>query len=102
MDLVIAAWAFQMVANALYAACPSHFGFKVKDGTSHGWTAYYLAVSFIYFAMALSKTAFATTLIRLSGGRTRTLLCTYHLELPTLSQEMMLSIQFPMSHMVPL
>ncbi|ROV98073.1 hypothetical protein VMCG_07010 [Cytospora schulzeri] len=72
--ILIAAWACQMVANALYAACPSHFGFRVIDGTSHGWTAYYTAVSFIYIAMALSKTAFATTLIRLSVGRTRILL----------------------------
>ncbi|KAK7741780.1 hypothetical protein SLS53_004844 [Cytospora paraplurivora] len=38
------------------------------------WWDDYISVSFIYFAMALSKTAFATTMIRLSEGRTRTLL----------------------------
>ncbi|KAG6368229.1 hypothetical protein INS49_002430 [Diaporthe citri] len=70
---VIASWALLLCGNGLAASAPS-YGFRIIEGTSHGWVLAFSSISFFYIAMALSKTAFAVTLIRLSGGRTRVIL----------------------------
>ncbi|KAG8163741.1 hypothetical protein KVR01_007038 [Diaporthe batatas] len=71
--ILIASWALLLCGNGLAAAAPS-YGFRIIEGTSHGWILAFSSISFFYIAMALSKTAFAVTLIRLSGGRTRVVL----------------------------
>lgn len=65
---VIVAWACLLVANGLAAASPV-YGFNVLDGTAHGVTIQFSAVSLMDLAIALSKTAFATTLLRLTRAR---------------------------------
>lgn len=70
---MIATWAFQLAGNGLAAAAPS-YGFNIVTGSPHGWVFVFSAVSCFYIAMGLGKTAFATTLLRLSGGGTRILL----------------------------
>jgi hypothetical protein len=70
---VIASWALLLCGNGLAASAPS-YGFRVIEGTSHGWILAFSSISFFYIAMALSKTAFAVTLIRLSSGRTKAIL----------------------------
>lgn len=65
---MIAAWACLLVSNGLAAASPV-YGFNVLDGTAHGVTIQFSAVCFMDVAIALSKTAFATTLLRLTRGR---------------------------------
>ncbi|ROW10146.1 hypothetical protein VMCG_01838 [Cytospora schulzeri] len=71
--LLIATWAFQLAGNGLAAAAPL-YGFNIVTGSAHGWVFVFSAVSCFYIAMGLGKTAFATTLLRLSGGGTRVLL----------------------------
>ncbi|KAJ0122661.1 hypothetical protein J7T55_003176 [Diaporthe amygdali] len=71
--ILIASWALLLCGNGLAAAAPS-YGFRVIEGTSHGWLLAFSSISLFYIAMALSKTAFAVTLIRLSSGRTRVIL----------------------------
>ena len=70
---VIAAWAFQLCGNGVAAASPE-YGYNVRDGTSHGWTLAFISLSFFYPAIALAKTAFTTTLLRVSSGKTTALL----------------------------
>ncbi|KUI73283.1 hypothetical protein VM1G_09111 [Cytospora mali] len=71
--LLIAAWAFQLCGNGLSAASPAH-GFNILNGTTHGWTLTFSALTTFYIATALAKSAFAATLLRISGGKTKTLL----------------------------
>ncbi|ROW10141.1 hypothetical protein VMCG_01837 [Cytospora schulzeri] len=71
--LLIAAWALQLCGNGLSAASPA-YGFNILDGTTHGWTLTFTAVSSFYLATAFAKSAFAVTLIRISGAKTRSLL----------------------------
>lgn len=71
--ILIASWALLLCGNGLAASAPS-YGFRIIEGTSHGWVLAFSSISFFYIAMALSKTAFAVTLIRLSSGRTRVIL----------------------------
>ncbi|POS76257.1 hypothetical protein DHEL01_v205350 [Diaporthe helianthi] len=71
--ILIASWVLLLCGNGLAASAPS-YGFRVIEGTSHGWTLAFSSISLFYIAMALSKTAFAVTLIRLSAGRTRVVL----------------------------
>lgn len=70
---VIGTWAFQLAGNGLAAAAPV-YGFNIVTGSAHSWVFVFSAVSCFYIAMGLGKTAFATTLLRLSGGGTRVLL----------------------------
>lgn len=70
---MIASWALLLCGNGLAASAPS-YGFRIIEGTSQGWVLAFSSISFFYIAMALSKTAFAVTLIRLSGGRTQVIL----------------------------
>lgn len=73
-DIVIAAWAFQLVANGLFAAAPA-WGFNITPaGHPHGFTMTLAAVSAFYVALASSKSAFAMALIRLSSGKVKALL----------------------------
>lgn len=65
---MIVAWACLLVANGLAAASPV-YGFNVLDGTAHGVTIQFSAVCLMDLAIALSKTAFATTLLRLTRAR---------------------------------
>lgn len=69
----MATWAFQLAGNGLAAAAPL-YGFNIVTGSAHSWVFVFSAVSCFYIAMGLGKTAFATTLLRLSGGGTRILL----------------------------
>lgn len=69
----MAAWALQVCGNGLAAAGPL-YGFNVRNGTSHGYTFTFAAVTFFYISMASCKTAFAMTLIRVSSGKTTALL----------------------------
>lgn len=72
--LVIAAWAFQLVANGLFAAAPA-WGFNITSaGHPHAYNMTLAAVSAAYVAMASSKSAFAIALIRLSSGKVKALL----------------------------
>lgn len=71
--VVIASWAFLLGGNGCAAALPS-YGFRVIQGTEHGWTLMKSSASFFYIATGLGKAAFATTLLRLSSGGTRALL----------------------------
>lgn len=68
---VIATWAFQLTGNGLAAAAPL-YGFNIVAGSAHSWVFVFSAVSCFYVGMGLGKTAFATTLLRLSGGGSRT------------------------------
>lgn len=69
-----AGWIFQIIGNGFSAAAPA-YGFAVtREGTTHGWTLAVSGWTFFYLAIALVKTAFATTLIRLSGVKTKALL----------------------------
>lgn len=65
--LVIAAWALQLSCNVLHAAGPA-YGYNLRNSTSHGWTLICAGSSCLYISMAFSKTAFSTTLLRLSSG----------------------------------
>lgn len=65
---VIAAWACLLVSNGLAAASPV-YGFNVLNGTAHGVTIQFSSICFMDIAIALSKTAFATTLLRLTRER---------------------------------
>lgn len=65
---VIAAWVCLLLSNGFGAAGPA-YGFNVLDGSAHGQVIHFTAVSFMYAAIALSKTAFAITLLRLTSGR---------------------------------
>lgn len=62
---MIAAWACLLVSNGLAAASPV-YGFNVLNGTAHGVTIQFSSICFMDVAIALSKTAFATTLLRLT------------------------------------
>lgn len=55
------------MSNGFGAAGPA-YGFNVLDGSPHGQAIHFTAVSFMYGAIALSKTAFAITLLRLTSG----------------------------------
>lgn len=69
-----ATWLLQLIGNGLSAAAPQR-GFNIHNGAEHGWTFIFASLSFFYVSMACSKTAFAATLLRLSGsGGTRVLL----------------------------
>lgn len=70
---MIAAWALQLCGNGLSAVSPA-YGFNILDGTSHGWTLTFTAVTSFYLATAFAKSAFAVTLLRISEGKTRILL----------------------------
>lgn len=70
---VVAEWVFQLCGNGVAAASPA-YGYNVRDGTSHGWTLAFVSLTFFYPAMALGKTAFTVTLLRVSSGRTTALL----------------------------
>lgn len=70
---VVAAWVFQLCGNGVAAASPA-YGYNVRDGTSHGWTLAFVSLTFFYPAIALGKTAFTATLLRVSSGRTNALL----------------------------
>lgn len=65
---MIAAWACLLVSNGLAAASPA-YGFNVLNGTAHSIKIQFTAVCFMDIAIALSKTAFATTLLRLTHAR---------------------------------
>lgn len=73
--LVITAWAFQLAANGLFAAAPV-WGFNItpQDGHPHGFTMTLAGISAFYVALASSKSAFATALVRLSSGKIKALL----------------------------
>ncbi|ROW13858.1 hypothetical protein VPNG_03657 [Cytospora leucostoma] len=71
--LLIATWAFQLAGNGLAAAAPV-YGFNIVSGSEHSWVFAFSGVSCFYIAMGLGKTAFATTLLRLSDGGTKVLL----------------------------
>lgn len=64
---MIATWLLQLIGNGLSAAAPQR-GFNIHNGAEHGWTFIFASLSFFYVSMACSKTAFAATLLRLSGG----------------------------------
>lgn len=66
--LVIAAWVFQLCGNGVAAASPA-YGYNVRDGTAYGWTLAFVSLTFFYPAIALGKTAFAATLLRVSSGK---------------------------------
>ncbi|KAJ0114817.1 hypothetical protein J7T55_004559 [Diaporthe amygdali] len=66
--VLIAAWVCLLLSNGFGAAGPA-YGFNVLDGSAHGQVIHFTAVSFMYAAIALSKTAFAITLLRLTSGR---------------------------------
>lgn len=55
------------MSNGFGAAGPA-YGFNVLDGSPRGQAIHFTAVSFMYGAIALSKTAFAITLLRLTSG----------------------------------
>lgn len=59
------AWAFQLVGNGFSAAAPS-WGFNIHNGAARGWTLTLASLSFWYLSMALAKTAFAATMLRVS------------------------------------
>ncbi|CAN8104693.1 unnamed protein product [Discula destructiva] len=65
--ILIAAWVCLLVSNGLAAASPV-YGFNVLNGTAHGVTIQFTSICFMDVAIALSKTAFATTLLRLTRG----------------------------------
>jgi hypothetical protein len=64
---VIAAWVCLLMSNGFGAAGPA-YGFNVLNGSPHGQAIHFTAVSFMYGAIALSKTAFAVTMLRLASG----------------------------------
>lgn len=64
---MILAWVFQLLYNGFHAAGPA-YGYNLRNSTSQGWTLICVGSSCLYLSMALSKTAFATTLLRLSSG----------------------------------
>lgn len=71
---MIAAWAVQLVYNGLHAAAPA-YGFNIINSTPHGWVIGMTGSTALYLSIALSKTAFATTLLRLSSGGLKVVLC---------------------------
>lgn len=58
------AWAFQLIGNSLSAAAPA-WGFNIHNSAAHGWTLVFGSLTFWYISMALAKTAFAATMLRL-------------------------------------
>ncbi|KAI7780649.1 hypothetical protein LA080_015808 [Diaporthe eres] len=65
--ILIAAWVCLLISNGFGAAGPA-YGFNVLDGSPRGQAIHFTGVSFMYGAIALSKTAFAITLLRLTSG----------------------------------
>ncbi|KAH8775235.1 hypothetical protein F5883DRAFT_518672 [Diaporthe sp. PMI_573] len=65
--ILIAAWVCLLMSNGFGAAGPA-YGFNVLDGSPRGQAIHFTAVSFMYGAIALSKTAFIITLLRLTSG----------------------------------
>lgn len=65
--ILIAAWVCLLMSNGFGAASPA-YGFNVLDGNPHGQVIQFTAVSFMYGSIALSKTAFSLTLLRLTSG----------------------------------
>lgn len=70
INKVIAAWGFQLIGNGLSAAAPS-WGFNIHNSAAHGWTLIFGSLTFWYLSMALAKTAFAATMLRLASGRVK-------------------------------
>lgn len=66
---VLAAWALQLLGNGLSASAPT-YGYNVYSAATapRGWALVYGSLSAWYIASALAKTAFATTLLRLTAG----------------------------------
>lgn len=69
---MISAWAVFLIGNGLAVAAPSVYGYNVLHGPGRGVTVHCASVTCFYLATALSKTAFATTLLRLTGGWIKT------------------------------
>ncbi|KAF3765049.1 hypothetical protein M406DRAFT_107000 [Cryphonectria parasitica EP155] len=72
--ILIAAWACLLVAHGLCAAAPIYYHYNVLHLHPAGITTHLAGLSFMYVAVAISKTAFATTLLRLTAGRIRLVL----------------------------
>lgn len=70
---VIGAWLLQVLGNGFHLASPM-YGFRMQDGTAHGWTLNSCGSSCLYLAIALVQSAFSAALIRLSTGRIKVLL----------------------------
>lgn len=68
---VIAAWACLLISNGLAAAAPNIYGLKMFHGPPAGMRAHVTSLTFMYAATALSKAAFAATLLRLTSGKHR-------------------------------
>lgn len=66
--IVTTAWAFQLIGNGLSAAAPA-WGFNIHNSAAHGWTLVFGSLTCWHLSMALAKTAFAATMLRLSTGR---------------------------------
>lgn len=66
--ILIGAWASLLMGNGLAAAAPTVYGYNALDGLGRGAEVHCASVTFMYLAIALSKTAFSTTLLRLTGG----------------------------------
>ncbi|KAK7704430.1 hypothetical protein SLS64_008617 [Diaporthe eres] len=104
--ILIAAWVCLLISNGFGAAGPA-YGFNVLDGSPRGQAIHFTAVSFMYGAIALSKTAFAITLLRLtSGWRSKGLLWlvmvltnTFNLALFILTWLDICDTQFDLSHL---
>lgn len=94
------------MSNGFGVAGPA-YGFNVLDGSPRGQAIHFTAVSFMYGAIALSKTAFAITLLRLtSGWRSKGLLWlvmvltnTFNLALFILTWLDICNTQFELSHL---
>lgn len=65
---VTLAWALQLTANTLAGAAPA-YGFNIVTGTQRGQTLQFAASTVLYLALAASKSAFITTLLRLAVPR---------------------------------
>lgn len=68
---MIGAWASLLLGNGLAAAAPTVYGYNALDGLGRGAEVHCASVTFMYLAIALSKTAFSATLLRLTGGWTK-------------------------------
>lgn len=68
---VIGALASLLMGNGLAAAAPTVYGYNALDGLGRGAEVHCASVTFMYLAIALSKTAFSTTLLRLTSGWTK-------------------------------
>lgn len=67
---MIAGWISFLIGCGLGACAPA-YGYNVVNGTSHGQILNFASVSLWYLSVGLTKTAFATTLLRLASGKAK-------------------------------